>query len=55
MLPLITKSIATPEVLAILNGVSAKLNTDNLKKMMVEIEVDKKAPDVVAKEFVAAN
>ncbi|MFT3851737.1 MAG: ABC transporter substrate-binding protein [Ilumatobacteraceae bacterium] len=53
VLPLMTKSIATPEVLAIVDGVSAKLNTDNLKKMMVEIEVDKKAPDVVAKEFVA--
>lgn len=53
VLPLLTKSVATPEVLAILDGVSAKLTTDNLKQMMVEIEVDKKAPDVVAKEFVA--
>jgi osmoprotectant transport system substrate-binding protein len=53
VLPLMTKSIATPEVLAIVNGVSAKLDTDTLKRLMVEIEVDKKAPDVVAKEFVA--
>jgi osmoprotectant transport system substrate-binding protein len=53
VLPLMTKSIATPEILAIVNGVSAKLDTDTLKKLMVEIEVDKKAPDVVAKEFIA--
>ncbi len=53
VLPLLTKTVATPEVLAILDGVSAKLDTDTLKKMMVEIEVDKKAPDVVAKEYVA--
>ena len=53
VLPLMTKSIATPEVLAVVDGVSAKLDTDTLKKLMVEIEVDKKAPDVVAKEFIA--
>jgi osmoprotectant transport system substrate-binding protein len=53
VLPLMTKSIATPEILAIVNGVSAKLDTETLKKLMVEIEVDKKAPDVVAKEFIA--
>ena len=55
VLPLMTTSVATPEVLGIVDGVSAKLTTDNLKAMMVEIEVDKKAPDVVAKEFIAAN
>ncbi|MCU1503034.1 MAG: Substrate-binding region of ABC-type glycine betaine transport system [Ilumatobacteraceae bacterium] len=53
VLPLMTKDIATPEVLTVVNGVSSKLDTDMLKKLMVEIEVDKKAPDVVAKEFVA--
>jgi osmoprotectant transport system substrate-binding protein len=53
VLPLLTKTAATPEVLTIVDGVSAKLDTDGLKKLMVEIEVDKKAPDVVAKEFVA--
>jgi osmoprotectant transport system substrate-binding protein len=55
VLPLMTTSVATPEVLGIVDGISAKLTTDNLKAMMVEIEVDKKAPDVVAKEFIAAN
>jgi osmoprotectant transport system substrate-binding protein len=52
VLPVMTKDIATPQVLAIVNGVSAKLDTDTLKKLVVEVQVDKKAPDVVAKEFV---
>jgi glycine betaine/choline ABC-type transport system substrate-binding protein len=39
--------------MALLDGVSAKLTTDNLKEMVVKVVNDKQAPDVVAKEFVA--
>jgi len=53
VLPLLTKSVATSDVLAILDGVSAKLTTDNLTAMVAEVVNDKQAPDVVAKEFVA--
>ncbi len=52
VLPLVTTRVATPEVMSILDGVSAKLNTENLKAMMVEVITNKKAVDVVAKEFV---
>jgi osmoprotectant transport system substrate-binding protein len=53
VLPLMTKDVATPEVVAVVDGVSAKLDTDTLTKLVAEVQVDKKAPDVVAKEFVA--
>ncbi len=55
MLPLVTKSVATADVMAVLDGVSAKLTTDNLKEMMVKVVNDKQAPDVVAKDFVATS
>jgi osmoprotectant transport system substrate-binding protein len=55
VLPLINKDKATTVVADQLNAVSAKLNTDGLKKMMVEIEVDKKAPADVATEWLKAN
>lgn len=53
VVPLIAKDTATPDVVAVLDAVSKSLDTDQLKAMMVKIEVDKAAPDVVAKEFVA--
>ncbi len=52
VLPLMTKDIATPDVLKIVNAVSAKLDTPTLTKLVAEVQVDKKGPDVVAKEFV---
>ncbi|MEO5723471.1 MAG: glycine betaine ABC transporter substrate-binding protein [Ilumatobacteraceae bacterium] len=52
VLPLITKDKATPEVTAVLDGISAKLDTPELTKLVAEAITDKKAPDVVAKEFV---
>jgi osmoprotectant transport system substrate-binding protein len=55
VLPLVTRTAATPEVLQILDTVSGQLTTDALKAMMVAIEVDGKAPDVVAKEFLAGQ
>jgi osmoprotectant transport system substrate-binding protein len=53
VLPVMTKDVATPGVLAVVNGVSAKLDTATLTKLVAEVQVDKKGPDVVAKEFVA--
>jgi len=53
VLPLVTTSVATPEVMAILDGVSAKLTTENLTAMVAKVINDKQGPDVVAKEFVA--
>jgi osmoprotectant transport system substrate-binding protein len=55
VLPLLTTEAATPDVLAVLDGVSGQLTTDALKAMMVRIEVDKEAPDVVAKAFLAGE
>ncbi len=52
VLPLVNASVATPEVLAALDAVSATLTTDVLKGLMVEVEVDKTAPAEVAKAFV---
>jgi osmoprotectant transport system substrate-binding protein len=53
VLPLLTKDAATPEVLQVVDQVSSTLSTDQLKAMMVKIEVDKQAPDVVAKAFLS--
>lgn len=53
VLPLIRADAASASVVAITDAVSGALDTDALKAMMVEVEVDKKAPDVVAGEFVA--
>jgi osmoprotectant transport system substrate-binding protein len=55
VLPLIAKAKADAAVSAALNAVSSKLDTDGLKAMMVEIEVDKKAEADVAKEWLSKN
>jgi osmoprotectant transport system substrate-binding protein len=55
VLPLINAAKATPDVAAVLAAVNAKLDTDGLVKLMVEIEVDKKAEADVAKEWLTAN
>jgi osmoprotectant transport system substrate-binding protein len=55
VLPLIAKTKADAAVTAALNAISAKLTTDGLKAMMVEIEVDKKAEADVAKEWLTKN
>jgi len=55
VLPLIAKAKATPAVGAVLANVSSKLTTDGLVKMMVEIEVDKKAEVDVAQEWLKTN
>lgn len=55
VLPLLTTAAATPDVLATLDAISAKLTTDVLKSLMVKVEVDKMSPDEVAQEFFAAT
>jgi osmoprotectant transport system substrate-binding protein len=55
VIPLIRSEVATADVTEVLEAVSAALNVDNLKAMMVEIEVDKADPAEVAATFVADN
>lgn len=52
VLPLIAADAATPAVADVLDGISAGLTTDVLKELLVKVEVDKLAPEVVAKEYV---
>lgn len=51
VLPLMTTSAATPKVLEIVNSVSAGLTTDVLKQLVVSAVTDKKAPAVVASQY----
>ena len=55
VLPLITTSLATPEVTAALNAVSAKLDTETLIGLLTKVQVDKQDSAQVAQEWVAAN
>jgi osmoprotectant transport system substrate-binding protein len=55
VLPLISKAKATPAVSAVLDAVSAKLDTDTLAKMVAEVANDKKAEADVAKEWLTQN
>jgi glycine betaine/choline ABC-type transport system substrate-binding protein len=51
VLPLVRKAVVTPELEAALTDVNQQLDTDVLKQLMVKVEVDAAAPDVVAKEW----
>ena len=55
VVPLIAKSAATPEVADVLNGVSAKLTTENLKELVKRVEVDKDDAETVADDFLSEN
>ena len=55
VVPLIAKSAATPEVSKVLDAVSAKLTTDNLKQMVKRVEVDKDDSETVASDFLSEN
>ena len=55
VVPIITKSKATPAVADVLNGISAKLTTANLGELMVEVVTNKQDPDAVAKKWLADN
>jgi osmoprotectant transport system substrate-binding protein len=51
VLPLVRKDIVTSQLESTLNGINEGLDTEKLKELMVKIEVDAAAPDVVAKEY----
>jgi osmoprotectant transport system substrate-binding protein len=55
VVPLIAKDKATPEATKVLNAVSAKLTTDNLKEMVKSVEVDKDDAATVADDFLGQN
>ena len=55
VVPLIAKSAATSEVADVLNGVSAKLTTENLTDLVKRVEVDKDDAATVADDFLSEN
>lgn len=55
IVPVLTKTKATPTVTAALNAVSAKLTTANLTTELAKVQVDKQDPATVAKAWVSAN
>ncbi len=55
VLALIRSEVASDEVVAILDAVSAALDTEGLKAMMVRVEVGAEDPAVVAADFLAEN
>lgn len=55
VVPLLNKEKASDTVAKTLNAVSAALTTDNLKKMVKQVEVDKAEPAEVAADFVKSN
>jgi osmoprotectant transport system substrate-binding protein len=54
VLPLVRKAVVTPEMEAALANINKQLNTDVLKQLMVKVEVDAAAPDVVAKQWLSS-
>jgi osmoprotectant transport system substrate-binding protein len=54
VLPLVRKDVVTPELTAVLDNINKQLDTEKLKELMVKIEVDAAAPDVVAKDWLAS-
>jgi osmoprotectant transport system substrate-binding protein len=54
VIPVITKSKATPEVTAALNAVSAKLDTDTLAGLVTKVVVDKEDAKAVADDFLTS-
>ncbi|MEU1966942.1 glycine betaine ABC transporter substrate-binding protein [Micromonospora sediminicola] len=55
VLPAINKKAATPQLIAALDKVSAKLDTPKLIQLNRAVDVDRKTPQVAAQEFAAAN
>ncbi|WBC12859.1 glycine/betaine ABC transporter substrate-binding protein [Micromonospora sp. WMMA1998] len=55
VLPAINKKAATPQLVAALDKVSAKLDTPKLIQLNRAVDVDRKTPQVAAQEFAAAN
>jgi osmoprotectant transport system substrate-binding protein len=55
VLPIIAKAKTSPQIEAVLAAVNAKLTTDELLKMMVDVGVNKKAEADVAKAWLTTN
>ncbi len=55
VVPVVTKSKANATVTEALDGVSAKLTTENLTAMMKQVVLDKTDPETVAKQFLTEN
>ncbi|MFE9201024.1 glycine betaine ABC transporter substrate-binding protein [Micromonospora sp. NPDC007230] len=55
VLPAINKKAATPQLVAALDKVSAKLDTPKLIELNRAVDVDRKTPQVAAKAFADAN
>lgn len=51
VVPLIAEKAATPNVVAVLDTISAKLTTEQLKGLVKRVEVDKDDPAAVAADF----
>jgi glycine betaine/choline ABC-type transport system substrate-binding protein len=51
IVPLITKDIAADDLVAAIDGISARLTPDSLRAMMSRLKVDGASPEVVANEF----
>jgi osmoprotectant transport system substrate-binding protein len=51
ILPLFTKDIATDDVVAAIDAISARLTPDSLRAMMGRMTVDGASPEIVANEF----
>lgn len=55
VVPLVAKSVATPEVTKALDEVAGKLTTDGLRAMLTKVDVDKQDVAKVADEWLGAN
>ncbi len=55
VIPVITKSKATPEITEALDAVSAKLDTGSLTELVKQVVIDKSDSGAVAKEWLTAN
>jgi len=51
LIPVIRKSVNTPAVAAALNGLSAKLTTDELSQLNIKVNVDHEDPSTVAQQW----
>ena len=54
VLPLVRSEVVDDTLTATLDEVNSQLDTDTLKELMVKVEVDAAAPDVVAEEWLAS-
>ena len=54
VLPLVRSEVVDETLTATLDNVNRQLDTETLKELMVQVEVDAAAPDVVAQEWLAS-